>query len=166
MNLIKDGKVAATDWQFIEEGGQLSANSIVGVELLLNSNNEQMDALKFGVLIDGDEQLDDLIAYLTKIDLIVIAFSSFADGRGFSMAYRLRNSFGYEGEIWAKGNLIADQYSQAKQCGIDGVVIDDLHLKRQPIEQWQKALAVAPLPYPFGNQSEQVYHQPKNNRFT
>ena len=163
MNLIKDGKVVPINWQFIDAPEQLStdSNPVVSMEFLLNSNIEQLDALNLGVLVNSDDQLDDLIPHLSKIDLIVIEFSSFSDGRGFSTAYRLRNSIGYDAEIWARGKLIADQYSQALQCGIDAVLIDDLQLKRQPIEQWQKALDDAPIPYRFENHIGQPYHESK-----
>jgi phosphoadenosine phosphosulfate reductase len=163
MNLIKDGKVVPINWQFIDAPEQLSADSnpVVSVEFLLNSNIEQLDALNLGVLVNSDDQLADLIPHLSKIDLIVIEFSSFSDGRGFSTAYRLRNSIGYDAEIWARGKLIADQYSQALQCGIDAVLIDDLQLKRQSIEQWQKALDDAPIPYRFENHIGQPYHESK-----
>jgi phosphoadenosine phosphosulfate reductase len=167
MNLIKDGKVVPINWQFIDAPEQLSADSnpVVSVEFLLNSNIEQLNELNLGVLVNSDDQLDDLIPHLSKIDLIVIEFSSFSDGRGFSTAYRLRNSIGYDAEIWARGKLIADQYSQALQCGIDAVLIDDLQLKRQPIEQWQKALDDAPIPYRFENHIGQPYHESKKKSF-
>lgn len=167
MNLIKDGKVVPINWQFIDAPEQLStdSNPVVSVEFLLNSNIEQLDALNLGVLVNTDDQLDDLIPHLSKIDLIVIEFSSFSDGRGFSTAYRLRNSIGYDAEIWARGKLIADQYSQALQCGIDAVLIDDLQLRRQPIEQWQKALDDAPIPYRFENHIGHTYHESKKKSF-
>ena len=163
MNLIKDGKVVPTNWKFVEtlEQFTVEANPVVGLELLLKIGIDQLNTPSLGVLIDTDDQLDEIVPYLSKIDLVVIEFSSFSDGRGFSTGYRLRNSIGYDAEIWAKGNLIADQYAQALQCGIDAVLIDDLQFKRQPIEQWQNALNDAPVPYRFEDHMGNTYHESK-----
>ena len=113
-----------------------------------------------GVQIGVDTDLERLFQHLSDIDLIVIEISSFADGRGFSIAYRLRHSLGYSGEIWALGNLIVDQYAHAVQCGIDGVLVEDQHLARQPIEHWRDALIDTPLPYRYHNKRTSQLRDP------
>jgi len=99
--------------------------------------------------ISSDANIEVLAPYVSKLDLIVIGFESFADGRGFSTAHRLRQSLGYSEKIWASGNLIPDQYAMAIQCGIDAILLDEEHLQRQPVEQWRDALVNAPLPYKY-----------------
>lgn len=67
--------------------------------------------------------------------LIRIRFSSFADGRGFTLARRLRLQ-GYKGRLRAAGHVLADQYAMARRAGFDEVEIDDALAARQPEEQW------------------------------
>ena len=67
--------------------------------------------------------------------MVRIAFPSFADGRGFTLA-RLLRAFGYDGRLRAAGHVIADQYAMARRAGFDEVEIDDLLAARQPEEQW------------------------------
>ena len=67
--------------------------------------------------------------------LVRIAFPSFADGRGFTLARRLRD-LGYEGRLRASGHVIADQYAMARRAGFDEVEIGADLAARQPEEQW------------------------------
>ena len=67
--------------------------------------------------------------------MIRIDFPSFADGRGFTLAARLRR-LGYRGRLRAKGHVISDQYAMARRAGFDEVEIDDVLATRQPEGEW------------------------------
>jgi uncharacterized protein (DUF934 family) len=71
-----------------------------------------------------------------NIGLIRIAFPAFNDGRGFTLARRLR-VLGYTGRLRAHGHVIADQYTMARRSGFDEVEISDDLALRQPEVQWQ-----------------------------
>lgn len=71
-----------------------------------------------------------------NIGLIRIAFPAFSDGRGFTLARRLR-VMGYTGRLRAHGHVIADQYTMARRAGFDEVEISDDLASRQPAAQWQ-----------------------------
>ena len=88
-----------------------------------------------GVDLQPDADLATLDGHLDQIDLIRIAFPSFADGRGFTIAAQLRR-MGYKGRLRAKGHVIADQYAMARRSGFDEVEIDDDLAARQPEAQW------------------------------
>ena len=68
--------------------------------------------------------------------LIRIPFPSSADGRGFSVASRLRD-MGFAGRLRAQGHVIAEQYRKARGSGFDEVEIDDALAARQPEPQWR-----------------------------
>lgn len=70
------------------------------------------------------------------IRMIRVAFPSFSDGRGFTLARRLR-ALGYAGRLRAFGHLIADQYAMARRAGFDEVEIGDDLALRQPEDQWR-----------------------------
>lgn len=67
--------------------------------------------------------------------LIAIQFPSFSDGRGFTLARRLRE-LGYQGKLRATGRLIADQYGMARRVGFDEVQVAGDIAARQPVDQW------------------------------
>ena len=82
-----------------------------------------------------DADLAPLAGQLDGPSLIRIAFPSFADGRGFTLARRLR-LMGYTGRLRAAGHVIADQYAMARRAGFDEVEISEELAARQPEEQW------------------------------
>ncbi len=77
-----------------------------------------------------------LAAHFGNIGLIRIAFPAFNDGRGFTLARRLR-TLGYTGRLRAHGHVIADQYTMARRSGFDEVEISDDLAARQPQDQWK-----------------------------
>jgi uncharacterized protein (DUF934 family) len=78
----------------------------------------------------------ELAGRLRDTPLIRVNFASFADGRGFSIARRLR-LMGYKGRLRAAGHVIADQYAMARRAGFDEVEISEELAARQPQDQWQ-----------------------------
>jgi len=78
---------------------------------------------------------EDLVA-AAEAPMIRIRFAAFGDGRGFTLARRLRLQ-GYAGRLRAAGPLVADQYAMARRAGFDEVEIPDEIAARQPWEQWQ-----------------------------
>ena len=61
---------------------------------------------------------------LADLPLIRIAFAAFNDGRGFTLARRLR-MMGYQGRLRAHGPILADQYAMAPRVGSDEAEIPD-----------------------------------------
>jgi uncharacterized protein (DUF934 family) len=97
--------------------------------------NEPAPAVAVNLAPDADpETLADRI---DAIDLIRIDFPSFADGRGFTIARRLR-LMGFQGRLRAKGHVIADQYAMARRAGFDEVEISEDLAARQPEDQWRR----------------------------
>lgn len=86
--------------------------------------------------LPNDADLRKLAPRLSEIDAIRIPFPSAQDGRGFSLARRLR-SLGYRGRLRAGGAVISDQFRYALDCGFDEVEIDDAMAARQPEPHWR-----------------------------
>lgn len=77
-----------------------------------------------------------ILEYLPAIDTIRIPFPDFTDGRGFSLASRLRQ-LGFKGRLRASGHLISDQYPQVRRSGFDEVEISEELARRQPEHLWK-----------------------------
>lgn len=90
-----------------------------------------------------DADLDDPAVNFQDAEMIRIAFPSFSDGRGFTLARRLRVA-GFKGRLRAQGHVIADQFPMALRSGFDEVEIDFDLARRQPWELWKRSSEVAP----------------------
>jgi len=76
-----------------------------------------------------------LRADLPCLAAIRITFATFGDGRGFTLAARLRR-MGFVGLLRARGHLIADQYAMARRSGFVEVEIDAALADRHPEKDW------------------------------
>ena len=85
--------------------------------------------------LKSDAEVSDLSEVLEGLDMIRVDFPSSADGRGFTLARRLRQ-MGYQGRLRASGHVLADQYAMARRSGFDEVEIPADLAARQPEDQW------------------------------
>ncbi|MBC7133622.1 MAG: DUF934 domain-containing protein [Roseovarius sp.] len=85
--------------------------------------------------LPADTNPDDLVGRLAHVRFIRVDFPSAADGRGFTIARRLR-LMGYRGRLRARGHVIADQYAMARRAGFDEVEISEALAARQPEADW------------------------------
>lgn len=86
--------------------------------------------------LEPDADPEVLSSRLDGIDMIRVAFPNSADGRGFTIARRLR-LMGFHGRLRAKGHVLADQFAMARRSGFDEVEIDEDLATRQPEDQWR-----------------------------
>lgn len=94
------------------------------------------NAAAVAVDLAPDADPETLSGNLDRVDMIRIDFPSFADGRGFTIARRLR-LMGFGGRLRAKGHVLADQYAMARRAGFDEVEISNDLARRQPEDQWR-----------------------------
>ncbi|MBW6507460.1 MAG: DUF934 domain-containing protein [Rhodobacteraceae bacterium] len=85
--------------------------------------------------IDADAAPEVLDAAAKSGALVRVGFAAFGDGRGFTLARRLR-ALGFAGRLRAAGPLLADQYAMARRSGFDEIEIPDAIAARQPEPQW------------------------------
>ena len=108
----------------------LDGRSFIGME-----DAEISEDLALAIELPNHADLPALKTLLPKIGAIRINFPNFGDGRGFSIATKLRH-MGYAGRLRASGHVIADQYALARRSGFDEIEIDDELAARQPENQW------------------------------
>jgi uncharacterized protein (DUF934 family) len=152
MPLIRDGRFTSDDWVRPQEGDKLPwyGKLLLSRERLSAEGAGLAEAGHLiGVEITNDTAPADLEPWLPSLHLIAIAFPKSADGRGFTLAQRLRR-MGYKGELRAVGHVIPDQYDMALSCGFDTVEISDALSQRQPEAQWQQARKAMSWAYQTG----------------
>ncbi|SEA53149.1 DUF934 domain-containing protein [Rubrimonas cliftonensis] len=88
--------------------------------------------------LPNDADLAALAPLLARASLVAVVFPGFSDGRGFSLARRLRAAE-YRGRLRAVGALIPDQFAYARACGFDEVGLTPALLARQGEGAWAAA---------------------------
>lgn len=83
-----------------------------------------------GVWLSSSDDVLELNGYLDHLQLIVIDFPVFTDGRGYTQARLLRTQLAYSGELRASGDVRPDQILFMARAGIDTFDFDS-----QPDEQ-------------------------------
>ena len=133
--------VLVTDTGFSKDDWQGNGGLFVDLEKFGQDTAEKIPE-KTCLDIPNDVSADSLMGLFESVAMIRVPFPSFADGRGFSLARRLRD-LGFDGRLRALGHVLADQYGFVRDCGFDEVEIGNDLAARQPEEQW---LARLPTP--------------------
>lgn len=76
-----------------------------------------------GVQLKPDEFAETITEDLDKLALVAVEFPAFADGRGYSTAYTLRNRYSYTGELRAVGDVFKDTLFYQQRSGFNAFVI-------------------------------------------
>jgi uncharacterized protein (DUF934 family) len=79
-----------------------------------------------GLLIEPGQNLSAIAPDLSRFALIAVAFPKFTDGRGYSLAHQLRGTYGFTGELRARGEVLFDQLQFLARCGFDSFDIKDV----------------------------------------
>ena len=160
MLLDATGEIADA-WRLVPDDADIPGDGPVIVPL--SRLNEALAARPAtGIALPNDTDPANLATHLPRLGLIAVDFPSFADGRGFSIARRLRD-LGYAGRLRAVGAVIADQFAYLLACGFDEVrVADDIAL-RQPVEQWMAQLGKISQVYQRGGRAPSIPDQRRSS---
>lgn len=74
-------------------------------------------------IIELANDADPRALSLAGVDCIALNFPKFTDGRAFSQAFLLSRRLGFQGEIRATGDVLADQLAQMERCGFTTAVL-------------------------------------------
>ncbi|GBR50037.1 DUF934 domain-containing protein [Gluconobacter sphaericus] len=97
------------------------------------------------VLLESADDPALLRPYLNRLDLVVLRFPIFRDGRGFTQARELREYLRFSGEIRAEGHILPDQAAFLRRCGVDSVVLPKNGNGDPAL--WEKQLRQFPVAY-------------------
>jgi len=152
MTLRDDNGEIRNDWIRVDDDARppMAAKIVVSFDRFEREGAELLGAAAgVGVHIANAAPPEALVPYFAMLDLIAVDFPSFADGRGFSVARRLRH-LGFAGELRASGPVIADQYAYLRACGFSTVETPAKVDIRQPQGQWDAAATAMSLGYQRG----------------
>ncbi|SUZ97221.1 uncharacterized protein METZ01_LOCUS50075 [marine metagenome] len=132
-----------SEWVIITNKGFSSdewiGRSVIEPTNILSDNFGEEQLKKSHLKLGNDFQVETLKSFLPYLNAISIEFPSEKDGRGFSLARRLRQ-LGYLGVLRATGHVMVDQYRHATQSGFNQIAISSKLAKRMPEPYWQEQI--------------------------
>lgn len=139
MTLLSLTGIETREWTLLADSETPQEGETVAVPLA--RLKEEGDAIfaaagSVGAVIPTETAFDQLADIADQINFAVIEFPAFGDGRGFSLAVRLRKDFDFKGEIRATGPVIPDQALFLLRAGFDSVDVTD----SSRLEAFEKAL--------------------------
>lgn len=125
--IIKNKAVVNDDWLVLRMSGSDAPETvsvpagkvIVPLKVWLAQRDALSQRADIGVWLASDEHASDLLDDIAKFAVIAVDFPKFGDGRGYTIAYHLRNRLGYRGELRAIGDVLRDQLFYMRRVGFD-----------------------------------------------
>lgn len=129
--IIKDKTIIEDDWVVLRPAADEAPEAVSvptgRVIVPLAVWLAQRDALEkraelgaeLGVWLQSDQRAEALQGDVEKFAVIAVDFPRFGDGRGYSIAYHLRNRLHYSGELRAIGDVLRDQMFYMQRVGFN-----------------------------------------------
>jgi len=126
-SIIRNRSVVSDDWGVLRldegdtpEGVSVPEGRVIVPLKVWQAQRERLQArAELGVWLDSAERAEALADDLKRFAVIAVNFPKFADGRGYTLAYRLRVRLGYRGELRAIGDVLRDQLFYMQRVGFD-----------------------------------------------
>lgn len=129
--IIKGMSVVTDPWQQLELGGDgsppplpSSGDIIVPLTLWQRLRGELLVRPgRLGVWLDSHENPAAIAEDLRLLGVVAVRFPKVGDGRGYSIAYLLRERYGWRGELRAFGDIWRDQLFFLASCGFNAFAL-------------------------------------------
>lgn len=129
--LIKNDVLVADEWTVLrlKEGETADRVTVPAGKVIVplpvwNCQHETLQQRpELGVWLASFERAEDIQEELQRFPVIGVDFHKFTDGRGYTMAYRLRKQMGFRGELRAMGDILRDQLFLLKRVGFDAFAL-------------------------------------------
>ena len=136
--MIRDGAIVADSYEFHGHtlAGVDEARDLIVPLAMWQAEREGLSARsgKLGVWLETSDGPEVLAADLARLDLVVVHFPAFTDGRGHSTARLLRERYHYRGELRAVGDVFRETLHYLARCGFNAFVL-------RPGESLERALS-------------------------
>jgi uncharacterized protein (DUF934 family) len=130
MRIIRDCRIVEDDWIVIPADADAlptSGKLIIPLKRWLAQRDSlaarDQDAEPLAVWLDSHEDPAGLANDLHRLALIAVNFPRFADGRGYSTAFLLRQRYGFKGELRAIGDVLRDQLFYLQRVGFNAFAV-------------------------------------------
>ena len=122
MRLVENGRIVEDRYVLVDGDGPIPER----VPVIVPAKRFLADAERLvrrdgslGVIWPNDRRVTELAPWLGHLALIALNFPKFKDGRAYSQARMLRETYGYRGTLRATGDVLRDQFHFLVRAGFD-----------------------------------------------
>jgi uncharacterized protein (DUF934 family) len=122
MPLVENGRIVEDRYVFVDGDGPIPDRVPVIVpakRFLAEAAELSRRDGSLGVLWPNDRRVTELEPWLGHLALIALVFPKFRDGRAYSQARLLRETYGFRGTLRATGDVLRDQFHFLVRAGFD-----------------------------------------------
>lgn len=121
MRVIRGQTIVEEEIVHLDDETSPPSTGLVSVPLAryLRERDELRARGSYAVRLRGEDDLGAVVDDLSTLDVIVLEFPVFTDGRCYTHARLLRERYGWRGELRATGDVLRDQLFFMARCGID-----------------------------------------------
>jgi len=122
MQLVEAGRIAEDRYVRVADGAPIPERVPVIVSaarFLAEANALAGRDGSLGVDWPNDKRVSELAPWLGHLALVVLNFPKFRDGRAYSQARLLRETYGFCGTLRATGDVLRDQFNFLVRAGFD-----------------------------------------------
>lgn len=128
--LLRNGEVIEDDWQTLAEVEAGGGNPHAA--LMLSFGEWQSGRARWlehpgrlGVILAPADPVESLVADLARFALLGAEFPGPSEGRGYTQGRLLRERWGFEGELRARGFVRRDHLFLLARCGFNSFELPD-----------------------------------------
>lgn len=129
--LIKNNALVNDEWTVLRlhEGEAADRVTVPAGKVIVplpvwNCQHEALQGRKeLGLWLASFERAEDIPDDIHRFPVIGVDFHKYTDGRGYTLAYRLRKQMGFRGELRAMGDVLHDQLFYMKRVGFDAFAV-------------------------------------------
>jgi uncharacterized protein (DUF934 family) len=122
MPLVENGRIVEDRYVRVDDGAPVPDR----VPVIVSAKRFLADAAalvrrdgSLGLIWPNDRRVAELEPWLGHLALIALVFPKFKDGRAYSQARLLRETYGFGGMLRATGDVLRDQFHFLVRAGFD-----------------------------------------------
>jgi len=122
MRLVENGRIVEDHYVRVDDDAPIPDR----VPVIVSAKRFLADAAalvsrdgSLGVAWPNDKRVAELEPWLGRLALVALVFPKFKDGRAYSQARLLRETYGFRGTLRATGDVLRDQFHFLVRAGFD-----------------------------------------------
>jgi len=122
MPLVENGQIVQDRYHYLGDDEPIPervALIVPAARFLANADALIRRDGSLGVAWPNDRRIAELAPWLGHLALVALQFPKFRDGRAYSQARLLRETYGFHGTLRATGDVLRDQFHFLIRAGFD-----------------------------------------------